>query len=294
MFTKWICESGENEYRIMCWDWGHHRWGESGWQKWEEGRKAIQTHRHQPGWRSWDTDLELMVLVAKANTEAWVGYQISVFLKRKQMSPLGRQSVSWCVCVCVRVCTCVPVCALPFLISGFLSDLMHNVLKSSRLFLLTPLYICRESDGANPWQGREQDDKGHTSYRKLWNPWKPRWTLCPFSTGMWIRVAVGVDNYLWKCTKPLVLLVEVRLGYLREFSRWSCCMAVLGNWDSKPKFSCRRKLKGGEIRKTLRMSGFPKVLFHTEHWRNYLSGEFFCGRILIMPKGGKKTSVIFP
>lgn len=141
--------------------------------------------------------------------------------------------------------------------------------------------------------GREGNEMiRHTSRRKLWNPWKPRWTLCSFATGMWIRVAVDADNYLSKCTKPLVLLVEGRLRYLREFIRWSCCMSVLGNWDFKPKFSRRRKLKGGEIRKTLRMSGFPKVLFHTEHWSNYFSWEFFCGRILIRPKGEKNLSNI--
>ena len=204
------------------------------------------------------------------------------------------------VCVCMRVCVyacvwlymCVPVCALPFLTSSFLSDLMHSVLKSSRLFLLTPLCICRESDGANPWQRRERDDKTHLT-QKLWNPWKPRWTLCPFATGMWIRVAVDVDNCLWKCTKPLVLWVEGRLRYLREFIRWSCGMSVLGNWDFQPKFSCRRKLKGGEIRKTLRMSGFPKVLFHTEHWSKFLAGNFFVVGFSSWPKG-EKTSVIFP
>ena len=145
------------------------------------GRIKVAEKRYRPKGISLikeGANLDLMVLIAKAKTQTWIGYQISVFLKRKQMSPLGRQNVSWCVCVCaymcvhacVCVCVCVwlSVCALPFPTSGFLSDLMHSILKSSRLFLfLTPLCICRESDGANPWQGRERDDKTHFTQKTL-------------------------------------------------------------------------------------------------------------------------------
>ena len=125
-------------------------------------------------------NLDLMVLIAKAKTQTWIGYQISVFLKRKQMSPLRRQNVSWCVCVCVcvhvraRVCVTVHVCACVCTAISYIKLLKwfehlrtHSVLKSSRFFLLTPLCICRESDGANPWQRRERDDKTHLTQKTL-------------------------------------------------------------------------------------------------------------------------------
>lgn len=52
---------------------------------------------------------------------------------------------------CVYVCACV----MSFLTSGFLSDLMHCVLKSSRAFLLSPLHARGESDGKVQFCGRE-------------------------------------------------------------------------------------------------------------------------------------------